>query len=193
MCLYFLGTVANPIGIPSGGSVDNLRHKVELKQPLAISSMPTSTSAPTATSAPSEGSGDDLRLKVELKRQFQHLASSSTPESATTEASKSAPVLATDIPSTSQASDAISDVKDELVPVFSHFNANTGCLEDIFNSTVDTSATAASDDASNDDSDIEMIGENIPRPFDSTTEGFMKRDGDPISDNMPFNIAVSFE
>lgn len=89
------------------------------------------------------------------------------------------------IPSTSRAH----EVKPEPNPIFSLFNANVGSLDDVFNSTLDSTSTSATT-GDDDDSDVEMIGETVPRPLDSTSEGLVKKDNDPIPENKPFNTAV---
>lgn len=89
------------------------------------------------------------------------------------------------IPSTSRAH----EVKPEPDPIFSLFNANIGSLDDVFNSTLDSTSASATT-ADDDDSDVEMIGQIVPRPLDSTAEGLVKKDNDPISESKPFNTAV---
>lgn len=107
------------------------------------------------------------------------------------------------------------EVKQETEPVFSLYNINSGSFEDLFNNTLISSLNLSSSagssagpsaspsagshhdnnsqtNASDSDSseDCEMIGETVPRPLDSTAEGLIKRDGDPISNDKPFITSV---
>lgn len=59
-------------------------------------------------------------------------------------------------------------------------------MDDLLNSTLDSTSASATT-YSDYDSDVEIIGQTIPRPLDSTSEGLVKKDNDPISENKPFN------
>lgn len=82
-----------------------------------------------------------------------------------------------DTPSTSQAH----EMKEESEPIFSLYNINNASLEEL-NNTHET--------IGDDDSDCEMIGEIVPSPLPSTSEGLIKRDSDPISSDTPFITSV---
>lgn len=92
------------------------------------------------------------------------------------------------IPSTSQAV----DVKREPEPIFSLYNVNTGSLEDLFSNTSnsvldanvppgyrnDNNNAPANVNIGFDDDfsdDCEMIGDTVPLPLASTSEGLIKK------------------
>lgn len=89
----------------------------------------------------------------------------------------------------SPSTDETHDVKRESEPIFSLYNVNTGSLEDIFSKTPGrtNSPENIDDDGSE---DCEMIGEIVPLPLESTSDGLIKKDGDPISNDKPFITSV---
>lgn len=111
-----------------------------------------------------------------------------------------------------QADDIKQEPAREPEPIFSLYNVNTGSLGDILNNTLNSShnsssspGTNASDNAigsvssanvntqdfSDDSSDdCVMIGQSIPLPLNSTSEGLIKRDNDKISNDIPFITTV---
>lgn len=76
------------------------------------------------------------------------------------------------------------------VPVANSDNVNLGTVPNLINDS--NKNDGANDEDSSDD--CEMIGENVPRPFASTSEGIpggiIKCENDPITDNTPFFISV---
>lgn len=77
---------------------------------------------------------------------------------------------------------------------------NTGSLEDILSNDLNLALStgpsrdneyspAEFDDDS--DNDCVMIGQIVPVPLNSTTEGLIKKDEDPISDDKPYITTVS--
>lgn len=99
------------------------------------------------------------------------------------------------------------EVKQEPEPIFSHFNVNTGSLQNMLSNTLNLSSSSSihfddnilsenitighEDDDSNDCVMIgEAGGEVVPLPLPSTSEGLIKIDADPISNDIPFITTV---
>lgn len=96
-------------------------------------------------------------------------------------------------------------MKQEPEPVFSVYNVNTESLENIFSNTLNSSTSSAvshhdidkllDESPANtndhvDDDDCEVIGEIIPLPLKSTSEGLIKKDDDPLSADKSFITTV---
>lgn len=52
--------------------------------------------------------------------------------------------------------------------------------------------TSRSDSSQDSEDDCTMIGNTIPLPLNSTSEGLIKHENDPISKDKPFIVTVSF-
>lgn len=93
-------------------------------------------------------------------------------------------------------------MKQEPEPIFSLYNLNTGSLEDVFSNTLNSASNPCPSDRHesptneniefDDDfsEDCEMIGDTVPRPLASTSEGLIKIEGDIISNDKPFITSV---
>lgn len=99
------------------------------------------------------------------------------------------------------------DMKRESEPIFSVYNENTVSLEGIFSGMesgsglnrdeIDPTSNAGiglsteqddASDSSSDDDDCMMVGDFIPQPLRSTAEGLIKKEDDPISNDIPFKL-----
>lgn len=80
------------------------------------------------------------------------------------------------------------DIKAKIEPVFSLFRGNKACFDEILNQSRDQMDLDTGYDSSD---DCILIGNSVPLPLDSTKDELTKQEGDPISNNIPFNNSVS--
>lgn len=90
-------------------------------------------------------------------------------------------------------SDAIphQTVKNEPQSIFSLYRENSRSFDESLHNALSHTTNIVSNDESNDDCVI--VGDDVPGPLQTTSDDLTKRDGDTISNDVPYTNTVSLD